>query len=81
MSGLNKKRVLEILSRSNGDDKVSMYCDRALSTLILLNLLAVSLESIDQLSTQYGFLFWAFELFSVTIFSCEYILRLSLIHI
>ena len=76
MSGLNKKRVLEILSRSNGDDKVSMYCDRALSTLILLNLLAVSLESIDQLSTQYGFLFWAFELFSVTIFSCEYILRI-----
>ena len=57
MSGLNKKRGLEILSRSNGDDKVSMYCDRALSTLILLNLLAVSLESIDQLSTQYGFLF------------------------
>ena len=76
MSGLNKKRVLEILSRSNGDDKVSMYCDRALSTLILLNLLAVSLESIDQLSTQYGFLFWAFELFSVTIFGCEYILRI-----
>ena len=76
MSGLNKKRVLEILSRSNGDDKVSMYCDRALSTLILLNLLAVSLESIDQLSTQYGYLFWAFELFSVTIFGCEYILRI-----
>ncbi|ADE39051.1 ion transporter [Candidatus Puniceispirillum marinum] len=76
MSGLSKKRVLEILSRSNGDDKVSMYCDRALSTLILLNLLAVSLESIDHLSIQYGYLFWAFELFSVTIFGCEYILRI-----
>ncbi|WP_438996229.1 ion transporter [Candidatus Puniceispirillum sp.] len=76
MSGLSKKRVLEILSRSYGDDKVSMYCDRALSTLILLNLLAVSLESIDHLSSQYGRLFWAFELFSVTIFGCEYILRI-----
>jgi voltage-gated potassium channel len=76
MSGMNKKRVLEILSRSNGDDKVSMYCDRALSGLILLNLLAVSLESVDQLSAQYANLFWAFELFSVTIFSCEYVLRI-----
>lgn len=76
MSGLNKKRVFEILDRSSGDDKVSTYCDRGLSTLILLNLLAVSLESVEQISEQYGTFFWGFELFSVTIFGCEYILRI-----
>jgi voltage-gated potassium channel len=71
-----RKRVLAVLSRSTGEDRLSRWCDHFLATLILLNLLAVSLESIDALSRQYAAQFIAFEIFSVTIFGLEYILRI-----
>ena len=73
---VKRKRVLQILSRSSGKDQVSRWCDHFLATLILLNLFAVSLESIDSLSRQYGPFFILFEIFSVTIFGIEYLLRI-----
>ena len=73
---VKRKRVLEVLSRSSGEDRVSRWCDHFLATLILLNLLAVSLESIDSLSRDYGPLFMLFEIFSVTVFGIEYLLRI-----
>lgn len=44
--------------------------------MILLNLLAVSLESVDALSASYGTAFFAFEMVSVAIFGVEYALRI-----
>lgn len=44
--------------------------------MILLNLLAVSLESVDSLSASYGPAFFAFEIISVGIFGIEYALRI-----
>ena len=76
MAVITKQRMLAILSRSSGSDRTSRIFDRFLSTMILLNLLAVSLESIDALSATYGHLFFAFEMFSVAIFGCEYLLRI-----
>ena len=76
MPVITKQRMLAILSRSSGADRISRICDRFLSTMILLNLLAVSLESIDALSAAYGHLFFAFEMFSVAIFGFEYLLRI-----
>jgi len=73
---VSKKRILQILSRSSGSDRASRICDRFLSTMILLNLLAVSLESVDSLSASYGTLFFAFEMLSVSIFGLEYALRI-----
>ena len=73
---ITKRRMLQILSRSSGSDRASRICDRFLSTMILLNLLAVSLESIDALSAAYGDIFFAFEMISVSIFGAEYLLRI-----
>lgn len=73
---VSKKRILQILSRSSGSDRASRICDRFLSTMILLNLLAVSLESVDALSASYGTAFFAFEMVSVVIFGVEYALRI-----
>ena len=73
---VSKKRILQILSRSSGSDRASRICDRLLSTMILLNLLAVSLESVDALSASYGTAFFAFEMVSVAIFGVEYALRI-----
>ncbi len=48
----------------------------ALLLLILLNVLAVVLESVQTLSAAYGRLFNAFEYFSVAVFTVEYLARL-----
>jgi voltage-gated potassium channel len=73
---ITKARMLQILTRSSGSDRASRVCDRFLSTMILLNLLAVSLESVDSLNAEYGQLFFIFEMVSVVIFGVEYLLRI-----
>ena len=73
---ITKERLLEILDKSKPEDKVSFYTEIALSSLIILNLLAVSLESVPSLSRKYSNTFLYFEIFSVVIFGLEYIARI-----
>ena len=73
---LTKKRMLQILTRSSGNDRASRVCDWFLSTLILLNLAAVAMESVSSIGTKYGTAFFIFEMFSVTIFGIEYVSRI-----
>ena len=76
MGLLSQQRTLEILEKAKPGDKTSQYSDLFLSTLIILNLLAVSLESVDSLGNMFRSQFYAFELFSVSIFIFEYLLRI-----
>ena len=73
---ITKERLLEILDKSKPEDKVSFYTEIGLSSLILMNLLAVSLESVPSLSDKYSRSFLYFEIFSVIIFGVEYIARI-----
>ncbi len=73
---VSKERTLEILEKSTSGDKVSFYSDVFFSSLIILNLLAVSLESIESLELRYKQFFIIFEFFSVGIFAIEYVLRI-----
>ena len=72
---ITQRRIFEILEKGQVDDRQSQYCDLFLSILIVVNLIAVCLETIDSLFTQYKTTFVAVELISVFIFSIEYILR------
>ena len=71
-----KQRVMEILSKGDLNDSTSRYCDIFLSILILLNLVAVCLESVESINLQYHQPLMLFEWFSVTIFLIEYVLRI-----
>ncbi len=73
---ITKKRLLEILEKSDGSDKASFYCDVSLSVLIVLNLIAISLESIETIGLRYSAFFFIFEMISVSIFGIEYLLRI-----
>ena len=73
---ITQKRLLEILEKSDGQDKASFYCDMSLSILIVLNLLAISLESVESIGLAYGKFFFVFEMVSVSIFGTEYVLRI-----
>ena len=70
-----KKRTSELLSKGNITDKPSQYVDMALFILILLNVIAVCLESIENIGNKYEKSFYYFEMFSVFIFGIEYLLR------
>ena len=76
MGSLSQQRILEILEKAKPGDKTSQYSDLFLSTLIILNLLAVSLESVESIGKVFRYEFYIFELFSVSIFIFEYLLRI-----
>ena len=71
-----QKRVYEILGQAQNGDKVSRFVDRFLTILIITNVLAVSLESVETIGSAFRQEFAAFEMFSIIVFGTEYILRL-----
>ena len=70
-----QKRVNQILEPSEIGDKTSKRVDIFLATLVIVNIAAVALESVEAIDRQFGSIFAAIELVSVVIFSLEYILR------
>ena len=70
-----KNRIWEILELSKENDKHSKYFDYFISGLILLNVVAIILETEKTLFIDYKAFFIYFELFSIFIFSVEYLLR------
>ena len=56
-----RKRLWQILERGNENDKVSVYTDIFLITLIILNITAVLLETVDSIYSVYKFEFLLFE--------------------
>jgi voltage-gated potassium channel len=71
-----KKRAYEILEKGHADDSWSRRVDIFIIILIVLNILAVILESVKWLKSEYGVLFNYIEIFSIIIFSIEYLIRI-----
>jgi voltage-gated potassium channel len=71
-----RKRIWEILEKGNSNDKVSFYTDIFLITLIIFNIIAVLLETVDSIYSKYALEFLIFERFSTAVFLVEYILRI-----
>ena len=65
--------MLEGIGRSEGPGRV---VDTFLVVLIITNVAAVILETVASLRTAYGQFFFGFELFSVAVFTVEYLVRL-----
>ena len=76
MSQRLKKKIYEIIEVASIDNLSSKMFDIFIMTLISLNVIAVILETVNSLSLRFTFFFNSFELFSVLIFSIEYLLRL-----
>ncbi len=75
MSAL-RRRTAELLDANRPDDRPSRYLDWFLIAMILANVVAIVLESVASLSTRYGWFFLRFELFSIAVFTLEYLARL-----
>ncbi|MEM8500958.1 MAG: ion transporter [Pseudomonadota bacterium] len=71
-----RRRLYELLSPDDRDTTASNWVNYFLITLILANLLAVSLQTIGPLEQRYSKEFLCFEIFSVVVFSVEFLARI-----
>jgi len=71
-----KSRIFGLLSASDETGSASWYVDVFIMILIVLNVIAVVIETVPDVKKSYGTFFYRFEVFSVIIFSVEYVLRI-----
>ena len=71
-----RRRVYQVLEQGPIGDGVSTWVDRALVAVIVINLVAVALESMPQYATHYAAAFDWIEYVSLAVFTIEYALRL-----
>lgn len=71
-----QQRIYELLEVAHPEDTASRITDLFLFVLIALNVAAVIVETVEDLATQYAVVFQYFEVFSVGVFTVEYVLRL-----
>ncbi len=71
-----RQRTHEILDISSPHDKVGRFIDVGLIALIALNVVAVIFETLPGLDQGWRHIFYWFEVFSIVIFSFEYVLRI-----
>jgi voltage-gated potassium channel len=70
-----KRRLAEVLEEQVGD-RPGRIVGRLIVLLILVNLVAVTLESVPELRARYGMLFSTIEVISLLVFTIEYLARI-----
>ena len=70
-----RNKTFLFLEISTPEDRASYWFDMFMVVLILSNVAAIILETVDVISQAAGSFFYLFELFSVIIFTTEYIFR------
>ena len=71
-----RKRLYEILELAEDQDSASRTFDIFIISLILLNILALIFSTVPRIYSQFSLVFDYFELFSIAIFTAEYIARI-----
>ena len=76
MNSANKLQV-KIFKLLDGSEysKVSRFIEFFIVAIVVLNVLVIILESVQTINQRYGTAFFYFEVFSVVVFTIEYILR------
>jgi voltage-gated potassium channel len=71
-----RRRIYQVLEQGPVGDRTSVTVDRLLVALILINLVAVAIESVPEIGARYALGFVLIEIFSLVVFTVEYGLRL-----
>jgi voltage-gated potassium channel len=72
-----KQRVYDILHVTSHEDRVAEAVDASIIALIVLNVAALVVESVESVRSHAGPWLRGFEAFSVLVFSVEYLLRVA----
>lgn len=71
-----RRRTAELLDALQPRDGAGRFVGWFLIVLIIANVLAIVLETVPEIGASHGRFFQAFEVFSVAVFTLEYLLRL-----
>ena len=71
-----RQRIFKIIDEKNQATRLNRAFDIFIVGLIILNVVAIILESFKDLNATYRYEFYCFEVFSVVVFTVEYLLRL-----
>ena len=71
-----RTRIYKIVESTHPDDLHGQWFDYFIVALIITNVIAVILETVEGLYVAYAEFFTGFELFSVAVFTVEYLVRL-----
>ena len=75
-TGSLRHSIYEILEPGAVGQRIAPIVNRLLMILIVINLAAVTLESVPSIESSYRFLFGAIEAVSLVVFTIEYLLRI-----
>ncbi|WP_350334825.1 cyclic nucleotide-gated ion channel [Coralliovum pocilloporae] len=70
-----RRRVFDLLERNAADDQASLWLNRGLVILIVLNVLAIILETVPRFEARFQAWFFWFEVGSILIFTMEFLAR------
>ena len=70
-----RKKTAYLLEQSPHFERASYWINLLLIVLIFLNVIAIIVESVDWIYARYQAQFWYFEIFSVAVFTIEYLAR------
>lgn len=68
-------RTMQILDKASHEDRASLWCDRMITLMIVLNVFSIIMESYEDVSLPHSWKFVIFEKFSIVFFSFEFLLR------
>lgn len=71
-----RRAVYETIEIGHGEDRASRVFDAVIVALIVLNVAAVVAETVPGIHAAYGRYLYAFEVFTIAVFTIEYVLRL-----
>jgi voltage-gated potassium channel len=71
-----KRKIYKLIEKGSQGSRINTLFDYFIITLISANVLAVIIESIRNLNPKVISVLWVFEIFSVSIFTIEYLLRI-----
>jgi voltage-gated potassium channel len=71
-----KEKVFNLVQKGSHGSRTNLVFDYTIMILILLNVIAIIIESIHEISISFGHSLKIFEIASVGIFSLEYLMRL-----
>ena len=71
-----RRKIYDVLEATENRTGLSSFIDIALVVLIVVNILSVVLESVESMNVRFGALFEYIEIFSVAVFTLEYMVRL-----
>ena len=73
---MTRQKIYQLVEKGSHGSKINLIFDYAIMSLIILNVIALILETIPEIKESLGLILKQFEIISVMIFSIEYVLRI-----